>query len=86
MENSFWVDKEAYIYYKDSKLKDYDIILENTIKDGYKFILNGQNEPFNSLFSYFVSTLNYQNIRYNYYKKSYNASGNKKAREMIADE
>jgi len=61
------VDKQTYIYYKDNKLKDYNILLEDTIKDGYKFILNSQNEPFNSLFSYFVSTLNYQNIKYNYY-------------------
>ena len=60
------IDKETYIYYKNSKLKDYNIILENNIKDGYKFILNSQNEPFNSLFSYFISTINYQTIKYNY--------------------
>lgn len=61
------MDKQTYIYYKDSKLKEYNIVLEETIKDGYKFILNSQNEPFNSLFSYFVSTINYQTIKYNYY-------------------
>lgn len=61
------MDKNTYTYYKDSKLKDYDIILEDTIKDSYKFILNTKNEPFNSIFSYFVSTLNYQTIKYDYY-------------------
>lgn len=60
------IDKETYIYYKDSKLKDYNVILENTIRDGYKFILNAENEPFNSLFNYFVSTIDYQTIRYDY--------------------
>ena len=61
------MDKQTYLYYKDSKLKDYNIILEDTIKDGYKFILNTKNEPFNSLFNYFVSTLDYQTIKYSYY-------------------
>ena len=61
------MDKSTYIYYKDTKLKDYSIILDGTIKDGYKFILNSQNEPFNSLFSYYVSTLDYQTIKYDYH-------------------
>lgn len=61
------LDKETYTYYKDSKLKDYKIILEDTLNNGYKFILNSQNEPFNSLFKYLVSTINYQNIKYNYH-------------------
>lgn len=61
------LDKQTYIYYQASKLKDYNVILEGTIKDGYKFILNSSNEPFNSLFSHFVSTIDYQTIRYNYH-------------------
>lgn len=61
------IDEQTYIYYKDSKLKDYNIIIEDTIKDGYKFILNSKNEPFNSLFNYFISTINYQNIKYEYH-------------------
>ena len=61
------IDMETYLYYKDSKLKDYNIILDGTINGGYRFILNSQNEPFNSLFSYFVSTLDYHNIRYDYH-------------------
>lgn len=61
------MDKQTYIYYKDSKLKDYDIILEDKLIDGYRFILNSSNEPFNSVFSYFVNTINYQTIKYNYY-------------------
>ena len=61
------MDKNTYTYYKDTKLKDYNIILEDTIKDGYKFILKSDNEPFNSIFSYYVSTLDYQTIKYDYH-------------------
>ena len=60
------IDKETYTYYKNSKLKNYNIILEDSINDGYKFILNASNEPFNSIFSYFISTLDYQTIKYDY--------------------
>ena len=60
------LDKETYMYYKASKLVDYNVILESSIKDGYKFILNSSNEPFNSLFSYFISTISYQNIKSDY--------------------
>lgn len=61
------MDKNTYTYYSHNKLKDYNIILENTIKDGYKFILNSENEPFNSIFNYFVSTIDYQIIMYDYH-------------------
>lgn len=60
------IDKETYIYYKDSKLKDYNVIVEDKIKDGYKFILSAKNEPYNSIFSYFVSSLDYSLIKYDY--------------------
>lgn len=60
------MDKNTYTYYVDDKLKDYNIVLEDSVKDGLKFILNSQNEPFNSLFSYFVNSIDYQNIKYGY--------------------
>ena len=61
------LDKETYTYYQASKLKDYNVILEGTIKDGYKFIMNSTNEPFNSIFSYFISTIDYNTIKYDYH-------------------
>lgn len=61
------MDKETYLYYQESKLIDYKIILEDSIKDGYKFIMNKENETFNALFNYYLSTENYQNIRYLYH-------------------
>ena len=59
------IDKETYIYYKNDKLKDYKVIIDGSL-DGYKFILNKKNEPFDSMFSYFVTTIDYQGIRYLY--------------------
>lgn len=60
------LDKETYIYYKDNKLKDYRIIYEDSWKDGYKFVMNSSNSTFNSLFSYYVSTINYDIYKYQY--------------------
>ena len=60
------LDKETYIYYKDSKLKDYKVVVEDNIREGYRFILNKKNDPYNSIFSYFVSSLDYNLIKYDY--------------------
>jgi len=60
------IDKETYLYYKDDKLKDYKIIYENTINNGYKFIMNNGNQTFNKLFSYYISTINYDTYKYVY--------------------
>lgn len=63
------LDKETYEYYKDDKLKDYKIILEDNANndEGYRFILNSKNETFNLLFSYYVSMIDYKSIRYDYH-------------------
>ena len=61
------MDKQTYIYYKDNKLKDYKIVYEGILDNGYKFIFNEKNEPFNSLFSYYVSTIDYDTIKYEYH-------------------
>ena len=60
------LDKETLIYYKDSKLKDYRVVVEDNIREGYRFILNKKNDPYNSIFSYFVSSLDYNLIKYDY--------------------
>lgn len=61
------MDKETYIYYQDSRLKDYKIILSSKIIDGNKFLMNSQNTTFNAMFQYYVSTLDYQMVRYQYH-------------------
>ena len=60
------IDKETYKYYKDNKLKKYKIIYENTLDSNYKFIMNNTNEVFNNLFSYYISTINYNVYKYDY--------------------
>lgn len=60
------MDKNTYTYYNKNKLQDYNIILESSVKDGLKFILNKENEPFNSIFKYFINSADYQTIKYNY--------------------
>lgn len=60
------MDKNTYTYYINNKLQDYNIILESSVKDGLRFILNKQNEPFNSIFKYFINSADYQTIKYNY--------------------
>lgn len=60
------IDKETYLYYKDTKLKDYKLLLENKINNGYKFIMNDGNKTFNKLFSYYISTINYNTYKYAY--------------------
>lgn len=61
------LDKQTYHYYHDSKLKDYKIIYEDKVKNAYKFIMNAQNNTFNSLFNYYISTIDYNTVKYQYH-------------------
>lgn len=60
------IDKQTYFYYKDSKLKDYKVNYEGVIKDGYRFVMNKGNDTFNELFDYYVSNVDYNQIKYLY--------------------
>ena len=60
------LDKQTYLYYKDNKLKEYKINYESNLSDGYHFIMNSSNEPFNQLFNYYVSNISYDQIKYLY--------------------
>ena len=60
------MDRETYQYYKDSKLMDYHVVLSDSIIDGYRFIMNGSNEAFNSLFNYYISSTSYHKFMYQY--------------------
>ena len=60
------LDKQTYIYYKDTKLKTYKINYESTILNGYKFIMNSANKTFNQLFDYYINNMNYEQIKYLY--------------------
>ena len=66
-ESVVLLDEETYQYYKDSKLKDYSILLEDKIKNGYRFLLNSNNSTFNQLFQFYVNSISYNNYRYDYH-------------------
>ena len=65
-ESILLLDKQAYLYYKNTKLKDEKINFESTEKNGYRFIMNSENETFNHLFNYYISNVDYEQIKYLY--------------------
>ncbi len=65
-ESIVLLDFETYQYYRDNKLKDYHILLRDTIQDGYRFILNSSNDTFNKLFQFYVDSTDYNDFMYQY--------------------
>lgn len=59
---------DTYEYYKSKKLKDYKVLYQGVIDNDYTFAIRdvNKNKTFAELFSYYVSSVNYKNIRYNY--------------------
>ena len=62
------IDRDTYEYYKDNKFKNYKIVYQDTLKDDYSFIIRdvNKNETFYKLFNYYVSSVNYKTIKYDY--------------------
>lgn len=67
------VDLDTYNYYKNQKLSSYNVVYQSSINNNYKFIIRNvnKNETFATLFSFYVTMVNY-----NDYKYVYNISGN----------
>ena len=57
------IEKEIYDYYKDSSLKNFSIRYIDTIKLNNSFLLNKDNEAFNNLFDFYLSTLSSNEIK-----------------------
>lgn len=59
---------DTYEYYKDKKFKNYKILYEGVLDNDYSFAIRdvNKNKTFIKLFSYYVSSINYKNIRYEY--------------------
>ncbi len=57
------VEKEVYDYYKDSSLKHYSIRYIDSVKLNNTFLLNKDNEAFNNLFNFYLSTLSSNEIK-----------------------
>lgn len=62
------MDRDTYEYYKNTKFKDYKIIYQSTLNTDYSFIIRdvNKNATFYTLFSYYVSDINYKTIKYKY--------------------
>ena len=60
------LDKQTYLYYKNDKLKDYKINYECALSSPYRFIMRGENDTFNRLFDYYVSNIDYNQVKYLY--------------------
>lgn len=60
------MDYETYHYYFNERLSDYTVILKDKIDNGYRFILNAENETFNKLFQYYISSIDYSTYAHKY--------------------
>ena len=63
------IDRDTYEYYKDNKFKNFKIIYQDTLKNDYSFIIRdvNKNNTFYQLFNYYVSSINYKRIKYDYH-------------------
>ncbi len=57
------VEKEVYDYYKDSYFKKYSIRYMDQVKLNNSFLVNKENDSFNSLFDFFLSTQSANEIK-----------------------
>ncbi len=62
------LDRDTYEYYKDKKFRDYKIIYQSVLDNDYTFVIRdvNKNQTFYELFDYYVSSINYKTIKYDY--------------------
>lgn len=67
-ESIVMINKDTYEYYKDKKFKEYKIIYQGILDNDYTFAIRdvNKNKTFYELFNYYISSVNYKNIRYKY--------------------
>lgn len=67
-DSTIAIDYDTYNYFHNKKLNNYNLIYEDTLKNNYNFIIRkySNNDTVAKLFSYYVSSVNYNNIKYNY--------------------
>ena len=72
------LDLDTYNYYKNQKLSSYNIIYNDTINTDYSFVIRdvNKNSTFINLFSFYVSMINYNEIKYSYNINETYLSGN----------
>jgi len=62
------IDKDTYNYYKNKKLSGYNVVYEGILNNEYKFVIRdvNKNTTFSKLFKYYVSSVNYNEIKFKY--------------------
>jgi len=62
------MDVDTYTYYKNKKLSTFNIIYNGTIDNDYTFVVRdvNKNETFATLFSFYVTMKNYNDVKYSY--------------------
>lgn len=62
------IDRDTYEYYRDNKFKKYKIVYQNKLDADYRFIVRdvNKNATFYELFNYYVSSIDYKTIKYEY--------------------
>ncbi len=61
--NLIVVDREVYLYYKNSLFSDYEVLYENTMTNDYYFMIKNDNTTFYQLFNHIINTNSYYNYR-----------------------
>ena len=57
------VDKEVYVYYKNSLFKEYEVIYQDIMSNDYSFMIRSENDSFYTLFNYVINTNSYYKYR-----------------------
>ena len=62
------IDRDTYEYYQDNKFRKYKIIYQSTLDNDYNFVIRDvkKNATFYELFDYYVSSIDYKTIKYEY--------------------
>ncbi len=62
------MNTDTYEYYKDKKFKGYKIIYQGVLDNNYTFAIRdvNKNKTFYELYSFYVSSVNYKEIKYEY--------------------
>lgn len=57
------LDKEVYTNYRNSELKDYEVLYQDIMSNDYSFMIKSENDQFYSLFNYIINTNSYYRYR-----------------------
>ena len=66
--NIFVIDKDMYEYYRNTKFSDFYVLYTGTLNNDYSFVIRdvNKNKIFADMFCYYVSTMSYNTVRYDY--------------------